>query len=198
MPHFCCPRAERFRQGTAPRYAGSETRVRRGRGEEPFVPDNRSFLDIVTGVRAPLQSVAAAPTGDNWPITASLRAVAVSPPTAVTVCTGVAILGLCAAIYGTSGSFYDNRIAGISILGAVSTPLPPQATATGTSPSSTRGSKQPIAPEAAKTQVISDASLVARGHAAEAPQRLDIQTLKPGEYALTPEGSNQVFCFAVF
>lgn len=24
------------------------------------------------------------------------------------------------------------------------------------------------------------------------------QTLKPGEYALTPEGSNQVFCFAVF
>ena len=24
------------------------------------------------------------------------------------------------------------------------------------------------------------------------------QTLNPGEYALTPEGSNQVFCFAVF
>ncbi len=24
------------------------------------------------------------------------------------------------------------------------------------------------------------------------------QTLKPGEYALTPDGSNQVFCFAVF
>jgi hypothetical protein len=24
------------------------------------------------------------------------------------------------------------------------------------------------------------------------------QTLQPGEYALTPEGSNQVFCFAVF
>jgi hypothetical protein len=29
--------------------------------------------------------------------------------------------------------------------------------------------------------------------------RLEIdQTLQPGEYVLTPEGSNQVFCFAVF
>jgi serine/threonine-protein kinase len=74
----------------------------------------------------------------------------------------------------------DNRIAGISILGAGSTPLPPQATASGTSPSGTRA-PQPIAPEAARTQVISDASRVARGHAAEAPQRLDIQTLKPGD-----------------
>ena len=78
------------------------------------MPDDRSFLDIVTGVRAPLQRVAAAPTSDDWPITASLRAVAVSPSTAVTVCTGVAILGLCAAIYGTSGSLNDKRIAGIA------------------------------------------------------------------------------------
>jgi serine/threonine-protein kinase len=74
----------------------------------------------------------------------------------------------------------DNRIAGISMLGASSTPLPPQVTASGSSPSVTRAPSQPIAPEAAKTQVISDASLVARGHAAEA-QRLDIQTLKPGD-----------------
>src|SRR5215831_11223907 len=74
----------------------------------------------------------------------------------------------------------DNRIAGISILGASSAPLPPQATASGTSPSATRAPSQPIAPEAAKTQVISDASLVARGHAADA-QRLDIQTLKAGD-----------------
>src|SRR5262249_12557469 len=29
--------------------------------------------------------------------------------------------------------------------------------------------------------------------------RVDVeQTLQPGEYALTPEGSNRVFCFAVF
>ena len=78
------------------------------------MPDDRSFLDIVTGVRAPLQRVTAVPTSDDWPITASLRAVAVSPSTAVTVCTGVAILGLCAAIYGTSGSLNDKRIAGIA------------------------------------------------------------------------------------
>src|SRR6516165_9605569 len=75
----------------------------------------------------------------------------------------------------------DNRIAGISVLGAGSTPLPAPAAASGTSPSGTRAPQQPTPAEAAKTQVILDASQVARGHAAEAPQRLDIQTLKPGD-----------------
>jgi len=72
----------------------------------------------------------------------------------------------------------DNRIAGISVLGAGSTPLPAPAAASGTSPSGTRAPQQPTPAEAAKTQVILDASQVARGHAAE---RLDIQTLKPGD-----------------
>jgi len=71
----------------------------------------------------------------------------------------------------------DNRIAGISMLGPGGTPLPPQAAATGTP---TSGVRAPTPAEAAKTQVISDASLAARGHA-EAPPRLDIQTLKPGD-----------------
>src|SRR6516162_7103699 len=75
----------------------------------------------------------------------------------------------------------DNRIAGISMLGAGSPPLSQPTTASGTSPSGTRAPQQPIAPEAAKTQVITDASQVARAHAAEGPQRLDIQTLKPGD-----------------
>src|SRR6516165_7600746 len=72
----------------------------------------------------------------------------------------------------------DNRIAGISLLGAGGAP---QASASGTSPSGTRAPQAPIPAEAAKTQVIADASLVARGHAADRPQRLDIQSLKPGD-----------------
>jgi len=72
----------------------------------------------------------------------------------------------------------DNRIAGISVLGAGSTPLPAPAAASGTSPSGTRAPQQPTPAEAAKTQVILDASQVARSHAAD---RLDIQTLKPGD-----------------
>jgi serine/threonine-protein kinase len=71
----------------------------------------------------------------------------------------------------------DNRIAGISMLGAGSTALP---AATGTSPPAARPPQQPSPAEAAKTQILSDPSLAARGHA-EAPQRLDIQTLKPGD-----------------
>jgi HEAT repeat protein len=75
----------------------------------------------------------------------------------------------------------DQRIAGISMLGAGSTPLPPPATASGSAPSGTRAPQQPSPAEATRTQVISDASLIARGHAAEGPQRLDIQTLKAGD-----------------
>ncbi|MBV8305996.1 MAG: serine/threonine protein kinase, partial [Gammaproteobacteria bacterium] len=39
---------------------------------------------------------------------------------------------------------------------------------------------EPAAPEAGKTQVLNDASRIARG-IGEGPQRLDIQTLKPGD-----------------
>jgi len=71
----------------------------------------------------------------------------------------------------------ENRIAGISMLGSGATPVPqPAATST---PPSVRA-PQPTASEAAKTQVITDASRIARGQA-EGPQKLDIQTLKPGD-----------------
>jgi eukaryotic-like serine/threonine-protein kinase len=72
----------------------------------------------------------------------------------------------------------DNRIAGISMLGSGSGPLAPQTTATGT-PSGLRA-PQAAPPEAGKTQILADASRIARG-ASEGPQRLDIQTLKPGD-----------------
>jgi eukaryotic-like serine/threonine-protein kinase len=76
----------------------------------------------------------------------------------------------------------DNRIAGISVLGG-STPRPSQtSTSGGTSATGTRAPPPAPPAEAGKTQVILDASRVARGHAAEAgPQRLDIQALKPGD-----------------
>ena len=73
----------------------------------------------------------------------------------------------------------DNRIAGISVLGSGGGTAPPsQASTTGT-PSGLRP-PQPTPAEAAKTQVISDASRIARAQP-EGPQRLDIQTLKPGD-----------------
>ncbi|HTL92920.1 MAG TPA: HEAT repeat domain-containing protein [Steroidobacteraceae bacterium] len=73
----------------------------------------------------------------------------------------------------------DNRIAGISMLGSGSGTGPgAQASVTAT-PTGLRP-PQPLPTEAAKTQVISDASRIARA-AAEGPQRLDIQTLKPGD-----------------
>ena len=71
----------------------------------------------------------------------------------------------------------ENRIAGISMLGS-GTPIP-QAVATGTAQGA-RPPPQPAAAEAAKTQVITDASRIARGQV-EGPQKLDIQTLKPGD-----------------
>jgi eukaryotic-like serine/threonine-protein kinase len=72
----------------------------------------------------------------------------------------------------------ENRIAGISMLGSGASGAPPAATTTGT-PSGLRA-PQPAAPTIAKTQVITDASRIARGQV-EGLQPLDIQTLKPGD-----------------
>jgi eukaryotic-like serine/threonine-protein kinase len=71
----------------------------------------------------------------------------------------------------------DNRIAGISMLGSGTGPGAPSVTAapTGLRP------PQPLPTEAAKTQVIADASRIARAQQPEGPQRLDIQALKPGD-----------------
>lgn len=45
------------------------------------------------------------------------------------------------------------------------------------------------------TAIITNATQVGSGGL----YRIEVeQTLQPGEYALTPEGSNKVFCFAVF
>jgi serine/threonine-protein kinase len=76
----------------------------------------------------------------------------------------------------------ENRIAGISMLGSRGTQAPSQATGTGTGTRTPTGlhPPQPAPPEAAKTQVITDASRIARAQP-DAPQRLDIQTLKPGD-----------------
>ena len=72
----------------------------------------------------------------------------------------------------------ENRIAGISVLGSSGGSSAPAPTMTGT-PQGLRP-PQPAPPEAARTQVITDASRIARGQA-EGAQRLDIQTLKPGD-----------------
>src|SRR6185312_9889172 len=76
----------------------------------------------------------------------------------------------------------DNRMAGVSALGAGSigaTPLPPSAAAAaqaGVHP------PQPApAPEGAKTQVISEQDRAQAVRQAEAAARLDIQTLKSGD-----------------
>ncbi|MBV9725971.1 MAG: HEAT repeat domain-containing protein, partial [Gammaproteobacteria bacterium] len=72
----------------------------------------------------------------------------------------------------------ENRIAGISMLGSGGGSMPPTPSTTGT-PSGLRPPQPPL-PEAAKTQVITDASRIARGQA-EGAHKLDIQTLKPGD-----------------
>src|SRR5215472_4343002 len=72
----------------------------------------------------------------------------------------------------------DNRIAGISMLAAGGTGLPPPVTTSSAQPGAR--APQPPPPEATKTMVINDPAAVARGHP-EAPARLDIQTLKPGD-----------------
>src|SRR5262252_2914292 len=73
----------------------------------------------------------------------------------------------------------DNRIAGISMLNAGT---PPNAQSSVASPPTGLRPPQPLPTEAAKTQVIADASRIARTQGQpEGPQRLDIQTLKPGD-----------------
>ncbi|HYB33756.1 MAG TPA: HEAT repeat domain-containing protein [Steroidobacteraceae bacterium] len=73
----------------------------------------------------------------------------------------------------------DNRIAGITALGAGTSALPRSATATaraGMPPP-----PPPPPPEAAKTLLISDQAVAQAAKQAEVAQRLDIQTLKPGD-----------------
>ena len=73
----------------------------------------------------------------------------------------------------------DNRIAGITALGAGTSALPQSATATaraGMPPP-----PPPPPPEAAKTLLISDQAVAQAAKQAEVAQRLDIQTLKPGD-----------------
>jgi len=72
----------------------------------------------------------------------------------------------------------DNRIAGISMLGSGGAALPPPV-ATSSSQPGVRA-PQPPPPEATKTMVLNDPAAVARGQP-EAPPRLDIQVLKPGD-----------------
>jgi hypothetical protein len=74
------------------------------------LPDNRSFLEIVNG--APVPSSAPDPMPRRgWPIAATARAFAFPLSWSVTVCAGVAILALCAAIYGTIGYVDEKRLA---------------------------------------------------------------------------------------
>jgi len=81
----------------------------------------------------------------------------------------------------------DNRIAGITALGAGGTSLAsgPAATAAaqaaGVRPPQPPPAPAPTAAEAAKTLLISDQALAQATKQAEAAARLDIQTLKPGE-----------------
>jgi len=77
----------------------------------------------------------------------------------------------------------DNRIAGITALGAAgasSTPLPPAATAAAAAQAGVRP-PQPAPAEVAKTQVISEQDRAQAARQAEAAARLDIQTLKSGD-----------------
>lgn len=80
------------------------------RWEEGILPDNRSFLEIVNG--APVPSSAPDPMPRHGrPIAATARAFAFPLSWSVTVCAGVAILALCAAIYGTIGYVDEERLA---------------------------------------------------------------------------------------
>jgi len=78
-----------------------------GRG---VLPDNRSFLEIVNGARVPSSAPDPMPRRGQ-PIAATARAFAFPLSWSVTVCAGVAILALCAAIYGTIGYVDEKRIA---------------------------------------------------------------------------------------
>ena len=70
-----------------------------GRG---VLPDNRSFLEIVNGARVPPSAPDPMPRRDG-PLAVTARAFAFPLSWSVTVCAGVAILALCAAIYGMIG-----------------------------------------------------------------------------------------------
>ena len=74
------------------------------------MPDNRSFLEIVNGARVPPSALDPMPRRGR-PIAATARAFAFPLSWSVTVCAGVAILALCAAIYGTIGYVDEKRIA---------------------------------------------------------------------------------------
>lgn len=75
------------------------------------MPDNRSFLEIVNGVRAPSQSAPDPTPRRRRHVAATARAFAFPLSWSVTVCAGVAILALCAAIYGTIGYVDEKRLA---------------------------------------------------------------------------------------
>lgn len=75
------------------------------------MPDNRSFLEIVNGVRAPPQSAPDPTPRRRRHVAATARAFAFPLSWSVTVCAGVAILALCAAIYGTIGYVDEKRLA---------------------------------------------------------------------------------------
>src|SRR5438874_9872072 len=79
-------------------------------GEHQLLPDNRSFLEIVNGARVPSSAPDPMPRRGQ-PIAATARAFAFPLSWSVTVCAGVAILALCAAIYGTIGYVDEKRIA---------------------------------------------------------------------------------------
>src|SRR6266550_1516493 len=81
-----------------------------GWGEHQLLPDNRSFLEIVNGARVPPSALDPMPRRGR-PIAAMARAFAFPLSWSVTVCAGVAILALCAAIYGTIGYVDEKRIA---------------------------------------------------------------------------------------
>ena len=74
------------------------------------MPDNRSFLEIVNGARVPPSAPDPMPRRGRL-IAATARAFAFPLSWSVTVCAGVAILALCAAIYGTIGYVDEKRIA---------------------------------------------------------------------------------------
>jgi hypothetical protein len=81
------------------------------------LPDNRSFLEIVNG--APVSASAPDPMPRRgWPMAATARAFAFPLSWSVTVCAGVAILALCAAIYGTIGYVDEKRLADAERLAA--------------------------------------------------------------------------------
>src|SRR5438477_12601838 len=84
-------------------------------GEHQLLPDNRSFLEIVNGARVPPSAPDPMPRRSRA-IAATARAFAFPAfafplSWSVTVCAGVAILALCAAIYGTIGYVDEKRLA---------------------------------------------------------------------------------------